>query len=1070
MNVIFISHCTFTGNSAMHIFSIANHLSGLGVDSVVCVPHEPETVHAHGTPRFLVMRHEEARTGRIVFADGRGPDLIHAWTPRELIRTLTETLARRFGCPYVVHLEDNEEVILKDDLQAASYEDFYRMPLALLDSLVPSHRAHPVRYKRFLEGAAGVSVLMDRLREFAPPDLPSVVFWPGFEPEFARIDGPCEAFRARAGVQPGQRVIVYTGNVHASNAAEVRSLYLACAALRRKGVPVRLLKTGWNYADLGIGKEITAEFVTDLGFLPRHEMPSLLSLAELLVQPGKADEFNEYRFPSKLPEFFASGRPVMLPRSNIGRFVSDGVEALVLTRGDAGEIAARAATLLADPELQVRIGRAGREFALRELDWRSNVAKLRRFYEEVLSQPRQAARAIGVAAPAEAVQPESPLPAKLIAFYLPQFHPIPENDEWWGKGFTEWRNVVRAQPNFEGHYQPHLPADLGFYDLRVPEVLEEQARLARIYGIYGFCFYYYWFNGRRVLERPLETMLRRGKPDIPFCVCWANENWTRRWDGSDHEVLLGQEYSPDGDERFLRDLLPVLRAPNYIRINDAPLLLVYRVNLLPDARRTADAWREIARREGFPGLHLCAVQSFAIGDPRTYGFDAAAEFPPHLERALIEQSTYPGMDPDFEGYVEDYVALARRQLAAPLPDYVRYRGVMPSWDNTPRRGRRAHIVVRSSPSAYETWLAAIVEQSLRRAAVQQPLVFINAWNEWAEGTHLEPDQKFGHAYLQATRQGLTTGIRRCYASRRVMVSDLMVSQWIAAAAGHIPAPAPVKPSGSGGARQHKTSAWFTDAELEEIARRYTTFGVEPVSVATVRDYCDSVDHLRPIATHNGDLKDCQRPWVLKAILGQVRRGGRVLEIGAGEPFVADLLARLGYEVWVVDPYDGTGNGPLEYERFRRECPEVHFVRDFFSDRLDLELPDASLDCIYSISVLEHVPPDALRGVLAGMRRFLSPSGWNIHAVDHVHQGRGAAEHLDHLRAMTDGFGLPLDRLDSLLAGLRDDPEVYYLSAESHNRWRGAIPYEEFPMRVCVSVQLCGTAAQLHSRAEEEDRR
>ena len=204
---------------------------------------------------------------------------------------------------------------------------------------------------------------------------------------------------------------------------------------------------------------------------------------------------------------------------------------------------------------------------------------------------------------------------KLIAFYLPQFHPIPENDKWWGAGFTEWTNVRRSKPNFAGHVQPNLPTELGFYDLRDAEVMQKQAKLAREHGIFGFCYYYYWFNGKRLLETPVDRMLASGQPDFPFCLCWANENWTRRWDGQESEVLMHQEYSDAADEQFIRDILPFLRDRRYIRVNGKPLLMVYRVDKLPDAKQTAERWRRVATSNGLPGLHLTAVQSFGIVDP-----------------------------------------------------------------------------------------------------------------------------------------------------------------------------------------------------------------------------------------------------------------------------------------------------------------------------------------------------------------------------------------------------------------------------------------------------------------------
>jgi len=254
----------------------------------------------------------------------------------------------------------------------------------------------------------------------------------------------------------------------------------------------------------------------------------------------------------------------------------------------------------------------------------------------------------------------------------------------------------------------------------------------------------------------------------------------------------------------------------------------------------------------------------------------------------------------------------------------------------------------------------------------------------------------------------------------------------------------------------RSRVWTDPAALAAAAAKYEmTFKVPPLSYATVSDFCDSVDHLRPLATANGDLKDVQRPWVLKAILGRVPRGGRLLEIGAGEPLVADLLRCLGYEVWIVDPYDGTGNGPREFERFEREYPGLRFVRDLFSDRL--QIPKKSFDCIYSISVLEHVPTDLLPGLFAGLRKFLKNAGLNLHAIDHVQKGPGDAAHVEKLRLMVEGFGLGAGNLDRMLQTLRGDPETYYLSAESHNRWRGNAKYSQFPMRVCVSIQTCGIA-------------
>src|SRR5581483_10679407 len=230
----------------------------------------------------------------------------------------------------------------------------------------------------------------------------------------------------------------------------------------------------------------------------------------------------------------------------------------------------------------------------------------------------------------EAIRQGVSMTVRAIAFYLPQYHPIPENDAWWGPGFTEWTNVARARPLFRGHYQPHLPADLGFYDLRLPEARAAQAALAREYGIHGFCYYHYWFQGRRLLDRPFQEVLSSGTPDFPFCLCWANEEWTRAWDGRSGQVLIEQHYSEEDDRRHLRWLAQAFADRRYIRVCGKPLFAVYRASKLPDAPRTIATWREEAQRLGIGELFVCRVESFSSerGDPRALGFDAAIEFQP----------------------------------------------------------------------------------------------------------------------------------------------------------------------------------------------------------------------------------------------------------------------------------------------------------------------------------------------------------------------------------------------------------------------------------------------------------
>ncbi len=345
---------------------------------------------------------------------------------------------------------------------------------------------------------------------------------------------------------------------------------------------------------------------------------------------------------------------------------------------------------------------------------------------------------------------------RLIAFYLPQYHPIPENDAWWGKGFTEWTNVARAMPLFEGHYQPQLPADLGFYDLRLSEVREAQASLAKQYGVHGFCYYYYWFAGKRLLERPLDDLLKSKKPDFPFCICWANENWTRRWDGAEHEILMAQEcWKDDQNQAFAESVVPILLDERYIRINGAPLLIVYRYDLFPDPLHTTDLWRKIFWEKGVGEVHLCVAITFGglHTDPSNLGFDSAVQFPPH-GFAAREISPLEVDAKDFSGKLYDYRDGAINSVSTKLPDSKVFLSVMTAWDNTARRKGAAHAFIGSTPDIYEFWLRGAIEKTQQMHSGDEQIVFVNAWNEWAEGAHLEPDQKNGHSYLAATRRAL----------------------------------------------------------------------------------------------------------------------------------------------------------------------------------------------------------------------------------------------------------------------------------------------------------------------------
>lgn len=430
-------------------------------------------------------------------------------------------------------------------------------------------------------------------------------------------------------------------------------------------------------------------------------------------------------------------------------------------------------TALAETEVVMQsplypgLGEGEKEF-VQHLRNRSETA-LRSQEEPTWPQPNQKSEQLAqTQAPAEEppveILPRRPISVKKLAFYLPQFHPIPENDEWWGEGFTEWTNVSRAKPFFPGHWQPRRPGPMGFYDLRVPATMNKQFELARRYGLDGFCFYYYWFNGKKLLEKPLEMLMAGETDPFPFCICWVNETWTRSWDGMSGEVLVEANQSLEGTKAFIRDSEAILKHEQYIRVDGKPVLLVYCPQKLEDPLASVQDWREFARACGIGELHLCAVQSFAFDDPLPLGFDAAVEFPPHCVWNKHEGLTYCrdstdeekqalGTDPEFTGVLRDYRFFAECAMKRPQEPYLLYRSCMLAWDNTARRMESGHVYMNFTTDLYTRWLATIIDKAYRdpKDSHSESLVFINAWNEWAEGCTLEPDQHFGHALLRATQ-------------------------------------------------------------------------------------------------------------------------------------------------------------------------------------------------------------------------------------------------------------------------------------------------------------------------------
>ena len=342
--------------------------------------------------------------------------------------------------------------------------------------------------------------------------------------------------------------------------------------------------------------------------------------------------------------------------------------------------------------------------------------------------------------------------AKLLAYFLPQFHKVAENDAWWGEGFTEWTAIARGMPRFDGHYQPRIPGALGHYDLSDPETMRRQIALARGAGVFGFVHYFYWFNGRRLLDAPIEAMLADRSLDFPFCLMWANENWTRRWDGSDQEILMSQDYRAEDDVALLACFARHFADPRYIRIAGRPVLMIYRASLIPDCADTIERWRAMFRGQHGEDPILVMAQSFHDLDPRAFGFDGAIEFPPHklTQRLATCNQQIRYFDTAARGQVFAYDDVAAASLAEPAPSFPLIKTALPGWDNDARREGMGMALHGATPVKYQAWLEALVDRSADQPFHGERLVCVNAWNEWAEGAYLEPDMHYGAAFLNAT--------------------------------------------------------------------------------------------------------------------------------------------------------------------------------------------------------------------------------------------------------------------------------------------------------------------------------
>ena len=350
--------------------------------------------------------------------------------------------------------------------------------------------------------------------------------------------------------------------------------------------------------------------------------------------------------------------------------------------------------------------------------------------------------------------------SKLIAYYLTQFCPNPYNDAWWGKGVTEWNNVSKSQPQYLGHYQPRLPGELGYYDLRLDENIERQVELAKQYGIYGFDFYFYWFDGKRLLEGPLDRYIANKNIDFPFALCWVNESWTKQWSGRSFEVLMEQNPSVESYRQFIVDMAPYLCDERYITVKGRKLLTIYRPFQVPEPEQTIAYWRQYMRDNY--GIELYLVASIGVYehlermDYLAVGYDALSEFciAPQVEYMRNITAEKQFACEKFVGEIYSYPQFVKEKGYLKRSAQKMYRAISPMWDNTPRRMNAGLVLDGSTPELFQAWLGGIMQENKERGDLDDDIIFINAWNEWAEGAYMEPDAYWGYGYLDAARQAL----------------------------------------------------------------------------------------------------------------------------------------------------------------------------------------------------------------------------------------------------------------------------------------------------------------------------
>jgi len=748
ISCLIVSHSELPENSGLHVDSIGLELTNVGVSIILATPRGPEG----GASRYgncHIAYDDIARLDKPL-------DVVHLWTTRTHVREAYDNVA---GANHItiLHQEDNEFAITSEDvprLKSAGLSSQACASSSMTEKL--RYRTSGNSYLYLMQKAQGLTNLVESMNYLYSSQKPTCTFYPSSHLHDLNIEAQDKTYTSNI------FSVIYSGTIHEHTSFGYAQLNAVLHKLNGEGMRARLLKTGMVTAtQMAIDKHYT--HVTNHGFVSASKLIDLISKSDLMVLPWGKEAFDEYRFPSKIPDYILLEKPFLVPNANIVRSFPAAFDPFRLETNGFGELYEKIKDLYSQyslfPPLKFNEDQLSYLRSWQESHtWRHAASKLKDFYFQLIeantSNPIVGfapVMAASVKANPEIVQINTEIrnQYRAVAFYLPQYHPIPENDRWWGKGFSEWRGVASAVPQFAGHKQPKLPADTGFYDLRLLENIELQASLAHEAGIRGFCIYHYWFSGKQLLETPLEIYLN-SELTLPFCVCWANEPWSRRYDGTTSELLMDQEYNTQDPELFADHIYPILSDSRYIKINGSPLLLIYNASHISNSLNFIGRIKARLRTAYSCNVHISIVNSFSNFNPFSHGADSSIEFTPyHFDRSLNGIQDYmPTLD--FIGHIEDYYACYAKIYSRQKPPGRAFRCIFPDWDNTARRGPRAHIVANSNPITYSHTLFTHVLQSFLLHP-EGDLVFINAWNEWGEGAFLEPDLINGNLFSKLTR-------------------------------------------------------------------------------------------------------------------------------------------------------------------------------------------------------------------------------------------------------------------------------------------------------------------------------